>query len=105
MLLSDVPLPHVIVLAVALFLLGMLGVLLKRSIILMLMSVELMLNAANLLFVGFANRFQNVHGHVVAFFVMAIAAAEAAVGLAILIGIYRTHQTTDIQGIRDLAEN
>jgi len=103
-MLPGVPLEHVIALAIALFLIGTLGVLLRRSLIVMLMSIELMLNAANLLFVAFAERWNAPRGHAIVFLVMAIAAAEAAVGLAILIGVFRTHQTTNVDEIHDLLE-
>ena len=103
-MLPEVPLEHVIALAIALFLIGTLGVLLRRSLIVMLMSIELMLNAANLLFIAFAERWNAPRGHAIVFFVMAIAAAEAAVGLAILIGVFRTHQTTNVDEIHDLLE-
>ncbi|MCC6806429.1 MAG: NADH-quinone oxidoreductase subunit NuoK [Deltaproteobacteria bacterium] len=99
-----VPVEHVIALAVALFVIGVLGVLLRKSVIVMLMSVELMLNAANLLFVVFAERWGVARGQTISFFVMAVAAAEAAVGLAILIGVFRTHNTTDVDELRDLLE-
>lgn len=104
MLPIDVPLEHIVALAIALFSIGVLGVLLRRSIIVMLMSIELMLNAANLLFIAFAERWGTPRGHAIAFFVMAIAAAEAAVGLALLIGIFRTHQTTEVGQMHDLFE-
>jgi NADH-quinone oxidoreductase subunit K len=104
MLPIGVPIDHVIALAVALFVIGVLGVLLRRSIVLMLMSIELMLNAANLLFVAFAERWGLPRGQTISFFVMAVAAAEAAVGLAILIGVFRTHNTTDVDELRDLLE-
>ncbi len=101
---GGVPIAHVVALAVALFVIGAAGVLLRRSIILMLMSVEIMLNAGNLLFVAFAERWGTPRGHAIAFFVMAVAAAEAAVGLAIVIGVFRTHNTTNISEIQDLVE-
>jgi NADH-quinone oxidoreductase subunit K len=104
MLPIGVPIDHVIALAIALFVIGVLGVLMRKSVIVMLMSVELMLNAANLLFVAFAERWASTRGQTISFFVMAVAAAEAAVGLAILIGVFRTHNTTDVDELRDLLE-
>lgn len=104
MLPIGVPVEHVVALAIALFIIGVLGVLLRKSVILMLMSVEIMLNAANLLFVAFAERWADSRGQTISFFVMAVAAAEAAVGLAILIGVFRTHNTTDVDELRDLLE-
>ena len=99
-----VPTEHIVALAVALFLIGMIGVMLRRSIIVMIMSIELMLNAGNLLFITFAERWNTARGHTISFFVMAIAAAEAAVGLSILIGVFRTHNTSDVEDIHDLVE-
>jgi NADH-quinone oxidoreductase subunit K len=104
MLPLPVPFEHVMALAIALFVVGVLGVVLRRSLIVMIMSVEIMLNAGNLLFVAFAERWAQPRGHAIVFFVMAIAAAEAAVGLAILIGVFRTHQTTSVDEIHDLLE-
>lgn len=104
MLPIGVPLEHVVALAIALFVIGVLGVLMRRSVIVMLMSIELMLNAGNLLFIAFAERWNAPRGHAIVFFVMAIAAAEAAVGLALLIGIFRTHQTTEVSDMHDLFE-
>jgi len=104
MLPLNVPVEHVVALAIALFVIGVLGVLLRRNLIVMLMSVELMLNASNLLFIVFSERWASSRGHTIAFFVMAVAAAEAAVGLAILIGVFRTHNTTDVDELHDLLE-
>ena len=79
-----------------LFSLGVAGVLLRRNVIVIFMCVELMLNAANLAFVALAQQL-GPQGQVIVFFVMAVAAAEAAVGLAIILGIYRHRQTVDAQ--------
>lgn len=100
-----VPVEHVVALAFALFFIGALGVMFRKNLIIILMSVELMLNAANLLFIVFAERWANTRGHTISFFVMAVAAAEAAVGLAILIGVVRTHNTTNVDEIHDLVEH
>jgi len=81
-----------------LFTLGVAGVLLRRNAIIIFMCVELMLNAVNLTFVALAQQL-GVGGQVFVFFVMAVAAAEAAVGLAILLAIYRHRQTLDLQNI------
>jgi len=86
-----------------LFCMGMLGFLFRKNALVVFMSVELMLNAANLAFIGFARAHGGevgTTGHVAAFFVIAVAAAEAAVGLAIIIALYRTHKTLDIDEIR-----
>ena len=83
----------------ALFTLGVMGVLLRRSAITILMCVELMLNAANLAFIAFARQWNQAEGQVYVFFVMTLAAAEAAVGLAIVIALFRLKETTDVDEI------
>jgi NADH-quinone oxidoreductase subunit K len=85
-----------ITLSLLLFLIGTAGVLLRRNALVVLMSIELQLNAANLAFLAFSRSLGDLKGHVFAFFVIALAAAEAAVGLAILVGIYRTRQTVNL---------
>jgi len=81
---------------------GVVGVLIRRNIIIVFMSIELMLNAANLLFVAFA-RYQNLlDGQVYVFFVMTVAAAEVAVGLALVMALFRTKQTTDVDDVSTL---
>jgi NADH-quinone oxidoreductase subunit K len=83
-------------LSLILFLIGAAGVLLRRNALIVLMGIELMLNAGNLAFLAFARSLGDVKGNVVAFFIIALAAAEAAVGLAILVGLYRTRQTVNL---------
>ena len=83
-------------LSLILFLIGTAGVLLRRNALIVLMSIELQLNAGNLAFLAFSRSLGDLKGHVFAFFVIALAAAEAAVGLAILVGIYRTRQTVNL---------
>ena len=83
-------------LAVILFAIGGIGVLIRRNMILVFMSVELMLNACNLAFVAFARLHGNLDGQVVAFFVMVVAAAEVVVGLAILMAIYRARRSASV---------
>ncbi len=95
---------HYMVLSAVLFFIGVFGVLFRRNLIVIFMSIELMLNAVNLSFVTFARYTQSMDGHVVAFFVMALAAAEAAIGLAILVMIFRnrsTVQADDMSLMRD----
>jgi NADH-quinone oxidoreductase subunit K len=87
---------HYILLSLALFLIGTAGVLLRRNALIVLMGVELQLNAGNIAMLAFARALGDVKGHVMAFFVIALAAAEAAVGLAILVGIFRTRQTVNL---------
>ena len=92
----DVPIQYYGLLSALLFSMGVAGVLLRRNIIIVFMSIELMFNAANLLFVAFA-RYQNaLDGQVFVFFVMTVAAAEVAVGLALVMALFRTKQTTDV---------
>ena len=83
-------------LAVILFVIGAIGVLIRRNAILIFMSVELMLNACNLAFVSFARLHGNLDGQVVAFFVMVVAAAEVVIGLAIIVSIFRTRRSASI---------
>ncbi len=95
---------HFIGLAAAIFAIGAAGAIMRRNAIVLLMSIELMLNAANLVFVAYAKQFGDPGGHVLTFFVMAIAAAEAAVGLAIIIGVVRTRQTIDVDELDALRD-
>ncbi len=91
-----VGLAPVLVLSGLLFLLGVAGVLTRKNLLIVFMSVELMLNAVNLSFVAFARTFGSIDGHVIAVFVMAVAAAEAAIGLALVILLYRNKLTVSI---------
>ncbi len=86
----------VIFISMALFAFGILGVLVKRNTLILFLSVELMLNAANLLFVAFAYHWGNQIGLVWVFFVLVVAAAEAAVGLAVIINLFRSKQVADV---------
>lgn len=91
-----VPITMYLVVAVMLFGIGTLGVLICRNIIVMFMSVELMLNAANLALIAFSRALKISDGHAIVFLVLAVAAAEAAVGLAMVITLYRNRETVDI---------
>ena len=91
-----IPIDYYIWLAIALFSIGVLGVLYRRNAIVIFMCIELMLNAVNLLMVAFSSYMNDGSGQVFVFFVMAVAAAEVAVGLAILILMYRNTKTIDI---------
>jgi NADH-quinone oxidoreductase subunit K len=95
---------HYIALSAALFGIGLLGTLVRRNALVLLMCIELMLNAANLAFVAYARAYSDASGHAIAFFVMAIAAAEAAVGLTIILGVFRTRQTIDVDSLDALRE-
>ena len=83
-------------LSFVLFLIGTTGVLLRRNALIVLMGIELQLNAGNLALLAFARALGDHKGHVFAFFVIALAAAEAAIGLAILVGLFRTRQTVNL---------
>ena len=85
-----------LVLAALLFTIGAVGVLIRRNFIVMLMCIEIMLNAVNLTFIAFARESQSMIGQLFVFFVMTVAAAEAAVGLAIVIALFRRRRTTDV---------
>jgi NADH-quinone oxidoreductase subunit K len=97
-----VPVNHYVLLATILFCIGILGVLTRKNAIIIFMSVELMLNAVNLLFVTFSSYKSDPAGQVFVFFIMAIAAAEVAVGLAIIVMIYRRLRTTDVSLLNNL---
>jgi NADH-quinone oxidoreductase subunit K len=86
-------------LSAVLFVIGVLGVLLRRNAIVIFLSIELMLNAVNLTLVAFAQSFADVDGLILVFFVMSVAAAEAAVGLAIVIALFRNKTTVDVNEI------
>ncbi|HEY6193147.1 MAG TPA: NADH-quinone oxidoreductase subunit NuoK [Bacteroidota bacterium] len=94
-----IPLSHYLVLSAILFTIGMLGVLIRRNAIIVFISIELMLNSVNLTLVAFSSFLGDPRGQVFVFFVMAVAAAEAAVGLAIVIALFRNKQTVNIDEI------
>lgn len=98
----SVPTEHYLLLAAVLFSVGMLGAVTRRNALTMFMSVELMLNAANLTFLAFARERADVAGHVTALLVMAVAAAEAALGLAIVIAVQRVRGTTNVDEVRTM---
>ncbi|ULH29441.1 NADH-quinone oxidoreductase subunit NuoK [Leptospira weilii] len=91
---SGIPMHYFLILAMIVFTIGVAGVMVRRSAVLIFMSVELILNSVNLVFVTFSKALHQVDGEVVVFFVMAIAAAEAAIGLAIVIAIHRLKKTS-----------
>lgn len=96
---STVTIEWYIALSAILFSIGAMGVLLRRNAILLFMSVELMLNSANLLFVAFARHLGDLDGQVLVFFVITVAAAEVAVGLALIVAIFRTKHSINIDEI------
>ncbi len=97
-----IPTANFLILAAALFCIGMVGVLLRRNALVVFMCIELMLNAANLTFLAFARERGDSLGHLSAFFIIAVAAAEAAVGLAIVISVFRSRGTVNIEEIQSM---
>ncbi len=90
---------HYLALSAIVFTIGMVGVLTRRNIIIIFMSIELMLNAVNLNLIAFSDRLQDLNGQVFAIFVIVVAAAEAAVGLGIIIALFRNKETVNIDEI------
>jgi NADH-quinone oxidoreductase subunit K len=101
---GQVPISWYLTLSAIIFALGVAGFLFRRSIITVFMSIELMLNAVNLSFVTFAYQHQQVNGHLFAFFVMVVAAAEAAVGLAIILTVFKNKSTLNIDDISSMKD-
>jgi NADH-quinone oxidoreductase subunit K len=99
---NEVGVEAYIILSSVLFILGAMGVLLRKNAILVFMSVELMLNAANLAFVAFAQKWGNLDGHVFVFFVITVAAAEVAVGLALIVAIFRNRNSINIDQLHQM---
>jgi NADH-quinone oxidoreductase subunit K len=99
---QQIPIEHYITLSAILFCIGVLGVLTRRNAIVLFMSVELMLNSVNLLLVAFSMFHANPAGQILVFFIMAVAAAEVAIGLAIIVMIYRNLKTIDIAELSNL---
>lgn len=94
-----IPTGYVLVLAAVLFVLGLAGVVLRRNVLIVLMSVELMLNAVNMTLIGFARGRGEMAGQAFSFLIIALAAAEAAVGLAIVVAIFRSRRTVNVDEI------
>lgn len=99
---QGIPMDYYVWLSAALFTVGVLGVLYRRNAIIIFMCIELMLNAVNILLVAFSNYYSDGAGQVFVFFIMAVAAAEVAIGLAILITMYRNTKSTDINTLDKL---
>jgi NADH-quinone oxidoreductase subunit K len=99
---QTIPLSYYLAISGLLFILGTLGVLVRRNPLIIFMSVELMLNAANLAFVAFANSFGVLTGQIFVFFVMTVSAAEVAVGLALIVVIFRTKHSIDVDLMNSL---
>jgi NADH-quinone oxidoreductase subunit K len=94
-----VPMSYYLILGALLFGVGVMGVLIRRNALVIFMSIELMLNAVNLTFITFSRYLENIHGQIYVFFIMTLAAAEVAVGLAIVIMIFRNRGTTNMDDI------
>jgi len=101
---AAVPISWFLTLSAVLFALGVAGFLFRRNIITVFMSIELMLNAVNLTFITFSYQLKQVNGHLFAFFVMVVAAAEAAVGLAIILTIFKNRSTLQIDDIDSMKD-
>lgn len=97
-----VPTSYYVMLSALLFTIGVIGVLTRRNALVVFMSVELMLNSANLALVAFARQWNQVDGQILTFFVITVAAAEVAVGLALLVGIFRTRRTTNVDEVNTM---
>jgi NADH-quinone oxidoreductase subunit K len=98
----SVPLANYVALSAVIFFIGVAGVLVRRNPLVMLMSIELMFNAANLLFAAFARAWVHNAGHIFAFLVITVAAAEAAIGLAIVVTVFRASTTVDVDEVAAL---
>ena len=95
----NVGLQHYLVVSALLFCLGLLGVIMRRNLLVIYMSLELMLNAANLAFVAFSRFSGHLNGQVMVFFIITVAAAEVAVGLALIVALYRKRQTAHVEDL------
>jgi NADH-quinone oxidoreductase subunit K len=98
----NVGLEHYLIVSVLLFTLGLFGVLCRRNLLIIYMSLELMLNAANLALVAFSRFNNNLNGQVMVFFVITVAAAEVAVGLALIVALYRKRQSAHVEDLTTL---
>ena len=101
-MLAAVPIEWFLLLSAVLFALGVAGFLFRRNIITVFMSIELMLNAVNLSFVAFSYQLKQVNGHIFTFFVMVVAAAEAAVGLAIILTVFKNRSTLNVDELNSM---
>ena len=101
---SHVPISWFLTLSAVLFALGVAGFLFRRNVITVFMSIELMLNAVNLTFITFSYKLQQVNGHLFTFFVMVVAAAEAAVGLAIILTVFKNRRTLNVDDLNSMKD-
>ena len=100
-----VPASHYLLLAAVLFAIGLTGVVVRRNALIVFMCIELMLNAANLTFLAFSRQAANLSGHAIAFFVITVAAAEAALGLAIVIAVFRSRGTVNLDEVTAIKDS
>ena len=98
----NISLEHYLIVSVILFCLGLLGVMIRRTLIVMFMGLELMLNAANLALVAFSHFRDNLDGQIMVFFIITVAAAEVAGGLALIVALYRKRQTNDVNDLTSM---
>jgi NADH-quinone oxidoreductase subunit K len=98
----SIGLEHYLVVSALLFALGLIGVIVQRNLLIIYMSLELMLNAANLALVAFSRFTDNPDGQVFVFFIITVAAAEVSVGLALIVALYRRHQTAHVEDLRTM---
>ena len=101
---TPIGLQHYLVVSVLLFCLGLLGVMVRRNLLVIYMSLELMLNAANLALVAFSRFNNNLDGQIIVFFVITVAASEVAVGLALIVALYRRRHTTHVEDVAALKD-
>ncbi|HRE25272.1 MAG TPA: NADH-quinone oxidoreductase subunit NuoK [Anaerolineales bacterium] len=101
-MLPGIPTYAYVGLSAVLFAMGVIGVLTRRNAITIFMSIELMLNSANLVFVAYARQYASMNGQVFVFFVMVVAAAEVAIGLALIVAIFRSKRSIDVDALRQL---
>ena len=101
-MLENVPLSWYLALSAVLFTIGVIGVIIQRNVIALFMCIELMLNAVNLTFIAFSHHLKQVDGNVFAFFVMVVAAAEAAVGLAIILSVFKNRATLQVDEVASM---
>ena len=99
---TPVGLEHYLVVSVLLFCLGLLGVIIRRNLLVIYMSLELMLNAANLALVAFSRFNDNLNGQILVFFIITVAAAEVSVGLALIVALYRKRQTAHVEDLTSM---
>jgi NADH-quinone oxidoreductase subunit K len=102
---NEVGVQHFLILSFILFCMGLTGLVVRRNLIVMFMCIEVLLNSVNLSFVALARYYQIAEGHVIAMFVMAVAAVEAAIGLGILISLFRNKQTVNTKDLVSLSED